>query len=152
MLQLTLLLENCYKFYCKHKISLISDETLELSPGCNLAGLRVAINGLNHGTSGCHLFCDETDLNGYEDHTKLADLELTDDGIIYINVVYPTATLRDITNPQHPVKISSDQTRRIILPKRGKRAGSNFTMYHVNDETELILTSKVRLLLFEVTD
>ena len=106
----------------------------------------MAIDGLNRGESKYHLFCDETDLNGYEAETKLADLELTDDGFIDINVVYPTAALRDITNPQHPVKISSDQTRRIILPIRGKKARSNFTISHVNDETELRLTSKVRLL------
>ena len=108
----------------------------------------MAIDGLYRGESKYHLFCDETDLNGYEAKTKLADLELTDDGFIDISVVYPTAALRDITNPQHPVKISSDQTRRIILPIRGKRAGSNFTYRVCNDETELALTSKVRLFTF----
>ena len=98
------------------KIFLISDEILgDLSPDCDIAGLREAINDLGHGTSEYHLFSDETNLDDLPDDTKLADHGFND-----IIVEYPTAGAgRDVFDPPHPVIISSDQIRRIILPQRG---------------------------------
>ena len=77
----------------------------------------------------------------YSKETKLVDLGIGPP--FDFSIEYPTATLRDVVKPQHPVKISSDITRLII---HKTKAGLFFTPTHVKDvERELILTSKVRL-------
>jgi hypothetical protein len=80
----------------------------DLSPDCDIAGLRGAINDLGHGKGKYHLFCDETNLDDYPDITKLADHGFND-----ITVEYPTAGAgRDIFDPPQPVIISSDKIPR----------------------------------------
>ena len=121
---------------------------LRVGPNCTIEGLKTAIKKkleLGEDAADFLLFYWEMCLNdNYSKETKLVDLG--SGHAIDLSMEYPTATLRDVTKPQHSVMISSDVTRRIIHPTRGMRASYFFTPTHVkNFETELTLTSKVRL-------
>ena len=135
-------------YYNEKNSLIVEDIELLVGPNCTIEGLKTAIKKkleLGENAADFLLFYWEMCLNdNYSNETKLVDLG--SGHAIDLSMEYPTATLKDVFKPQHPVMISSDETRRIIHPKSGMRASYFFTPTLVkNFETELTLTSKVRL-------
>ena len=123
--------------------SIVESINLQVGSDCTIEELKDAIKR-ELGLTPADFFLSNWEVrldDHYSKETKLVDLGIGPP--FDFSIEYPTATLRDVVKPQHPVKISSDITRLII---HKTKAGLFFTPTHVKDvERELTLTSKVRL-------
>jgi len=110
---------------------------LEVSPNCDIAGLRKAIkNELGEDSDFSILYWGEK----IEDETlKLKDFEL---GFVDYQIEYPTASpssvggqILDSIHKPHKVQISSDKEREIICPQPGRTPTEFFAPEEIDDRT-----------------
>ena len=95
---------------------------MEVSPYCDIAGLRKAIKNELEGDSDFNIFCWGEQI---EDETlKLKDFEL---GFVDYQIEYPTASpssvggqILDSIHKPHKVQISSDKERERISLRTGR--------------------------------
>ena len=116
---------------------------MEVSPNCDIAGLRKAIKNELGEDSDFNIFCWGEQI---EDETlKLKDFGL---GFVDYQIQYPTASgvgqLIDFFHKPHKVQISSDKEREIICPRPGRTPTEFFAPEEIDDRTvKYQLTSAV---------
>ena len=122
---------------------------MQLSPGCDIDGLRKAIHR-HRGDAKFKLFFWEVDLfDRFPGTMKLSDFL---DSNVNLRMEYKSAGwLSDLFIPPGKVTIHSDQQRKIIVPVRGKTARICFEEKHINTVEGCsynLTTTKVGLRLF----
>ena len=116
---------------------------MEVSPNCDIAGLRKAIKKKLKEDSDFNIFCWGEKI---EDETvKLKDFGL---GFVDYQIEYPTASvggqILDFFHKPQKVQISSDKDREIICPEPGRTPTEFFTPEEADDRTaKYQLTSAV---------